>query len=538
MFSRGFAQHGLRTGAVHNHQWLEMSKKPATPFQPAHCLQFGLKIAEEANKHVTSVRCNFCAFFGRAKIKASDEHASEKRQCSSCNDTKYWTSFAPQNYRSHHESQHTDLWAEYSTLSNEEKRTHFDGKTNRANTLHRYVDLESDSLTFHVSAPIVDVIISDLFFRPNEVLIDFDDDDDKDDGGAAAAIAKKAVAKAKQKTLALKLFVKEVANIDEDEYVVTIKGTMRYELAMDHVSTGMSFRQVAAAMQHTKERCNLSKLGGINDTIVGQYVRAGVVFALQRIVDLCIDESIWALSLAGDGNTHRGQHFFDLRLRVCYRGVLLNLHLVAISQFDRHTALNTFNMLVKFLDALYGLSRRKLINMGTDSEPTIVGRLNGLVTRMAREAEHHILRIWCPPHQMDVVVKDGAEMLYDGEWSKQAWSLSVYLHSQANLITHMNMKCPKKTNRWVSLGVLLNFLKQYRRTIIQHVTVNANDKLPSNQWWVITYAIAPAIEEINKMFVMSQSPLAADRAARIIHPDAHRHFGRNVRHRPCQRRRQ
>jgi hypothetical protein len=188
---------------------------------------------------------------------------------------------------------------------------------------------------------------------------------------------------------------------------------------------------------------------------------------------------------------------------MCYRGVLLNL--VAIPQFDRHTALNTFNMLVKFLDALYDIWRRKLINVGTDGEPTMVGRLNGLVTRMAREAEHHIMRIWSPPHQMDVVVKDGAEMLYDGEWSKQTWSLSVYLCSQANLITRMNVKCPKKTKRWVSLGVLLNFLKQYRRTIIQHVTANASDKLPSDQWWVITYAIAPAIEEINKTFVMSQS---------------------------------
>jgi hypothetical protein len=83
-----------------------------------------LKIAEEANKRVTSVRCNFCAFFDRAKIKAGDEHAGEKRQRSSRNNTKYWMSFAPQNYRSHHESQHTNLWAEYSALSNEEKHTH------------------------------------------------------------------------------------------------------------------------------------------------------------------------------------------------------------------------------------------------------------------------------------------------------------------------------------------------------------------------------------------------------------------------------
>jgi hypothetical protein len=185
-----------------------------------------LKISEEANKRVMSARCNFCAFFGRAKVKASDEHAGEKRQRSSRNDTKYWTSFVSQNYRNHHESQHADLWAEYNGLSNEEKHTHFNGKANRANTLHRYLDLESDSLTFHVSAPIVNIIIADLFFRPDEVLIDFDDNDDEDDGGAVAAIAKKAIAKAKQKTLALKLFVKDVANVEEDEYVITIKGTM------------------------------------------------------------------------------------------------------------------------------------------------------------------------------------------------------------------------------------------------------------------------------------------------------------------------
>jgi hypothetical protein len=92
--------------------------------------------------------------------------------------------------------------------------------------------------------------------------------------------------------VALKLFVKDMANVNEDEYVITIKGTMRYELAMNHVLTGMSFRQVVAVMQHTKERFSLSKLGGINNTIVGQYVRVGVTFALQCIADLCVDESI------------------------------------------------------------------------------------------------------------------------------------------------------------------------------------------------------------------------------------------------------
>ncbi|CAK9233159.1 unnamed protein product [Sphagnum troendelagicum] len=95
---------------------------------------------------------------------------------------------------------------------------------------------------------------------------------------------------------------------------------------------------------------------------------------LQQIADCLDDESIWAMSLAGDGSTHRDHSFFDMRVRICYRGRLLNLHLVAIPMFDRHTAGNIFNMLVKFLDALYGKWRTKLIGMSSDSENTMTGR--------------------------------------------------------------------------------------------------------------------------------------------------------------------
>ncbi|CAK9276309.1 unnamed protein product [Sphagnum jensenii] len=135
----------------------------------------------------------------------------------------------------------------------------------------------------------------------------------------------------------------------------------------------------------------------------------------------------------------------------------------------------------------------------------MVGRLNGLVTRMACEAEHHILHIRCPPHQMDVIVKDGAEMLYDGKWSKQVWSMSVYLRSQANLITRMNVKCPKRPTVGSIWACCSTSSSSIAAPLIQHMMANASDKRPLDQWWVIAYAIAPAIEEINKTFVMSQS---------------------------------
>jgi hypothetical protein len=42
---------------------------------------------------------------------------------------------------------------------------------------------------------------------------------------------------------------------------------------MDHVGSGMSFRQTVSAIQHAKERTKTAKLAGITDLMVGQYVR-------------------------------------------------------------------------------------------------------------------------------------------------------------------------------------------------------------------------------------------------------------------------
>jgi len=63
--------------------------------------------------------------------------------------------------------------------------------------------VKDDKLVFDISARIVDTIISDLFFRDDEVLANANSDGDSDDD-VASVIAKKA----KEKTNALKLFVK------------------------------------------------------------------------------------------------------------------------------------------------------------------------------------------------------------------------------------------------------------------------------------------------------------------------------------------
>jgi hypothetical protein len=89
----------------------------------------------------------------------------------------------------------------------------------------------------------------------------WDSDDD-----VVGAEAKKAAQMIKQNRNAMKLLEK---NGEGAHYTATIKNIVRFELAIDHVSIGMSFRQVAGAIQHAKDRTKKSKLSGINDLIVG-----------------------------------------------------------------------------------------------------------------------------------------------------------------------------------------------------------------------------------------------------------------------------
>lgn len=197
----------------------------------------------------------------------------------------------------------------------------------------------------------------------------------------------------------------------------------------------------------------------MNDFILGQYTHVLVVVVLQQITDMVDHESIWAMSFADDGSTHHSQSFFDLRLRICYCGNLVNMHLVAMLMFERHMVLNIFNMISKFMDTLYSKWHAKLIGMSTDGENTMMGRHASVVTRIVVCAEHKVLRIWCAPHQIDIVVKALTESISNGSWVKFAYMFSIYLRTHDIFIISVNVKCLKKTNRWVHLEHLFAFYK-------------------------------------------------------------------------------
>jgi len=143
----------------------------------------------------------------------------------------------------HLEVQHGDKWAEYVTLSPNEQDTFFDLVRPRANTMYHYMDMEGDEINLVVSTEIVDVIIGKMLFRPEDELNPADDDDDL----ASISDCNRNIEKLRRSVLQLfKL------NENKDDYTVSIKKIMRFKLAIQHVSCGLSFRQVATAIEQTK----------------------------------------------------------------------------------------------------------------------------------------------------------------------------------------------------------------------------------------------------------------------------------------------
>jgi hypothetical protein len=141
-------------------------------------------------------------------------------------------------------------------LSHQEKAAFF--KKKEVSNIHSFLDKDKDSLQFVISRPtIVDDVVGDLFFHPEE---------DKEDDASEPIM----------KANAMKLF-----KLQEDgSYLVTIKNSLRFDLAIQHVSVGLSFRQTSKVIEQHRSTTKNAKLSGLNDHMVDQFVYVLLVVSL------------------------------------------------------------------------------------------------------------------------------------------------------------------------------------------------------------------------------------------------------------------
>ncbi len=141
-----------------------------TPFQEKHKIEFGLVLVQRApDGTITTVQCLFYVYIGREKR----DGVAVKRQRTK-NVQLFQFPFRPECYKSHMQSQHTDEWVKYQTLSPVNKLAYFNKE---ATGINAFLDKDRDNLTFAISQPtIFDDIVGNLFFNPKQ---DEEDDDSK-----------------------------------------------------------------------------------------------------------------------------------------------------------------------------------------------------------------------------------------------------------------------------------------------------------------------------------------------------------------------
>ncbi|ETV92087.1 hypothetical protein H310_13506 [Aphanomyces invadans] len=176
-------------------------------------------------------------------------------------------------------------------------------------------------------------------------------------------------------------------------------------------------------------------------------------------------DDVWALALSFDGSTHRGTCFMDIR--------------------------NHETMIVKLHNALSMGWIRMLIGVTTDGEKTNMGHRIGVQVRMVRYAQFKVVQVWCAPHQLDLQVHLCVDEIDGGAWVKKTYG-------------------PKKTNRWIALGTLLNFDIAHEpriTTFFAERAVEGNTAQPPvlmSTSWILVHALSPSIELITETFVKLQ----------------------------------
>jgi hypothetical protein len=193
-----------------------------------------------------------------------------------------------------------------------QRKKFFEVSTNEVaygNTLDAHLDAGA-SLFFWVRRNILNCVVGDLLFDPNE--------SDEKFEAALGMFKEDGVGEARR------------ASSEHSELKVTVSKVLTFSLVIYYIGAGLSFRQASQNLSSTADRTGLAKLKGVRENKVAKFFRTVVRVNLHVLSDLLKNRESCAFSLAFDGATEQGRSLLDLRVRLCLRGDIKNLKLLAI----------------------------------------------------------------------------------------------------------------------------------------------------------------------------------------------------------------
>ena len=243
--------------------------------------------------------------------------------------------------------------------------------------------------------------------------------------------------------------------------------------------------------------------------MAANYARIVIPCNLQVMFNILNSKkrNCWAFSIANDASTHYGKSYFDNRIRIHLDGKLHNIHALAIPMFEHHTGENMFLLVSRFLDVVCPHWRMQLLGIGSDGASSMVGHLQGVVTRLVNASPHSVYRVWCGLHQLDLVLKHSYAMLWDNDVVTIMKKFINHLRQQPALITEMKCQCPQLSTCWLVMGTVSTWFLVKRIQIFEYINAaeTAVEEAPPVWWWIIIAGISALTDIINPVFVKLQA---------------------------------
>jgi hypothetical protein len=468
--------------------------------------KFGLKVISRDAKTgaVNGLQCRFCISFGR------EEKVGAKRKVKG--NVQAWSApFRYDNIEGHVRDQHADKFEEFLKLDTQAQVAFFEDIVPFRNMLTSHFEAEGvgkRAIVFNIDRDIVDVVVKDMMYAPQDDLESGNDDSDESSeeeqrfGSKAeleAYLAKRRLNYALAKQKALDIFKRNEIQASHNDveldfnYTITIPKTKTtvFSLATRYVSCGASFRMAANCIGKTYEIMKSPSLRSCSRRDVSSYARVVCAINLQRMKDLL--KRTWAFSLALDSATHDSTSYLDIRVRYFDERScsIVNLHACALPMFDRHTGRVMFDMVAKFLGFICPDWRIRLLGATSDGARNMTGRVEGTLSYLESSLlrELSLIRMWCGGHQLDLVMEHVMNRVVKESFLDVLTAFISHLGRQQTLIADMGTTAPRLVNRWLSANKVTSWFKKHRPALLRHIETKQPRSSPPLLWWVYLLAM-------------------------------------------------
>ena len=177
--------------------------------------------------------------------------------------------------------------------------------------------------------------------------------------------------------------------------------------------------------------------------------------------------------------------YCDVCIHICHGSNVHDFHIISIPIHDRHTGEINFNTFTNAMYALYLNWSEKIIVGYLGGNKKMMGRYQGVITRIQRVANPGFMRVCCGAHHIDLSMQLFYLAIPDTFYSMFT-SIVSYLHLQQNFIQDKRSNLPL-----ICETICLNMIKgttcfgKHWIAVIKYLRVKNPDCMTYNSWWIL-----------------------------------------------------